>query len=423
MSALSLPKYLFTKTKYTNKNKKYLSHSAGEYLQILNPPNKSGWIFARNYKNMDGFVSLENVVSQEMDYYVTAKARYLAKTDRQLTFAKGQRIEVLALDNKFFYRGRIGKEIGVFPKSVVSALEVVPIKSKHKHKHKHKHRHRHKHQQAQKLQQQIQIKIFLIQAIANWESQDEKQLSFSIGDICQVVEQNKNGWWKVNLNGEIGLIPSNYFKQVPPQMINRAFYPLVKGELLKTGFKSGDIDQTTMELNLFNLYPMEKTQIFNLIYQRLFQKQQMQTQSQQSTYPQLNIQPQQQKQKEEKYLEKQKHFQQQEQLEKQQQQQEKQQEEKQLEKQQQQQQQQFQQQGPLEMEQQTQQQQGQNDNTKENEENVVCKICMDAKVTTLFLPCKHLCCCKECAEQIHKRNGICPMCRMPINAIMEVFIL
>ena len=47
-----------------------------------------------------------------------------------------------------------------------------------------------------------------------------------------------------------------------------------------------------------------------------------------------------------------------------------------------------------------------------------CKVCLDAYVGTLFLPCRHLLCCKECAENVQK----CPLCRERIIGTIKVFV-
>ena len=47
-----------------------------------------------------------------------------------------------------------------------------------------------------------------------------------------------------------------------------------------------------------------------------------------------------------------------------------------------------------------------------------CAICFDAPATVVFLPCRHLVACKQCAEQL----SICSHCRGPIESKMDVFI-
>jgi hypothetical protein len=52
------------------------------------------------------------------------------------------------------------------------------------------------------------------------------------------------------------------------------------------------------------------------------------------------------------------------------------------------------------------------------EERLICKICMDAEVGIVFLPCGHISCCPNCASGL----DLCPMCRMPIQKIHRTFL-
>jgi hypothetical protein len=55
-------------------------------------------------------------------------------------------------------------------------------------------------------------------------------------------------------------------------------------------------------------------------------------------------------------------------------------------------------------------------------EETQCVVCFDAPKDHLVLPCKHLCVCEACAEQLTKmRTPTCPVCRGPIRETMKVF--
>eukprot|EP00854_Cymbomonas_tetramitiformis_P000353 gene353-658_t len=49
----------------------------------------------------------------------------------------------------------------------------------------------------------------------------------------------------------------------------------------------------------------------------------------------------------------------------------------------------------------------------------VCVVCCDRRKDTLFLPCKHMCTCTECAVQLEKRKKkegfMCPVCRVAVK--------
>jgi hypothetical protein len=55
-------------------------------------------------------------------------------------------------------------------------------------------------------------------------------------------------------------------------------------------------------------------------------------------------------------------------------------------------------------------------------EETMCVVCFDAPKDHLVLPCKHLCVCEACAEQLTKtRTPMCPVCRGPIRETTKVF--
>ena len=49
-----------------------------------------------------------------------------------------------------------------------------------------------------------------------------------------------------------------------------------------------------------------------------------------------------------------------------------------------------------------------------------CVICLSEPKRILFLPCKHINCCADCAPE-QERRGVCPVCREAIVATTEVF--
>ena len=48
-----------------------------------------------------------------------------------------------------------------------------------------------------------------------------------------------------------------------------------------------------------------------------------------------------------------------------------------------------------------------------------CCICMDGKKNTVFLPCRHMCCCTSCSSELQKANQVCPICRQNIVNTQE----
>jgi len=53
-----------------------------------------------------------------------------------------------------------------------------------------------------------------------------------------------------------------------------------------------------------------------------------------------------------------------------------------------------------------------------------CSVCLSKPKTSLFLPCKHLCACTECARRIMsagERKPLCPICRAPVLEVLDVY--
>ena len=49
---------------------------------------------------------------------------------------------------------------------------------------------------------------------------------------------------------------------------------------------------------------------------------------------------------------------------------------------------------------------------KELEDSRLCKVCMEAEICFIFLPCMHICTCENCA--VNGNLTICPICREKI---------
>lgn len=61
---------------------------------------------------------------------------------------------------------------------------------------------------------------------------------------------------------------------------------------------------------------------------------------------------------------------------------------------------------------------GYNDNDPGKE----CVICMTEPKDTAILPCRHLCMCNECARALTHQSNKCPICRQPIEELIEIKI-
>lgn len=51
-----------------------------------------------------------------------------------------------------------------------------------------------------------------------------------------------------------------------------------------------------------------------------------------------------------------------------------------------------------------------------------CVICMTEPKDTAVLPCRHMCMCSECAKALRLQSNKCPICRQPIDELMEIMV-
>uniref|UniRef100_N1QTZ8 Putative E3 ubiquitin-protein ligase MGRN1 n=1 Tax=Aegilops tauschii TaxID=37682 RepID=N1QTZ8_AEGTA len=49
-----------------------------------------------------------------------------------------------------------------------------------------------------------------------------------------------------------------------------------------------------------------------------------------------------------------------------------------------------------------------------------CVICKIGPRDTVVFPCRHLCMCSECAQALRFQSNKCPICRQPVEKLMEI---
>ncbi|KAI9141039.1 zinc finger, C3HC4 type-domain-containing protein [Paraphysoderma sedebokerense] len=49
-----------------------------------------------------------------------------------------------------------------------------------------------------------------------------------------------------------------------------------------------------------------------------------------------------------------------------------------------------------------------------------CVVCMADPKDTIVLPCRHLCLCKDCADQLRKQSQKCPICRQDFHSLLHI---
>ncbi|CAL5393024.1 unnamed protein product [Camellia sinensis] len=59
---------------------------------------------------------------------------------------------------------------------------------------------------------------------------------------------------------------------------------------------------------------------------------------------------------------------------------------------------------------------------KDDDPGKACVICMTEPKDTAVLPCRHMCMCSECAQELRLQSNKCPICRQPIEELIEIKI-
>ncbi|GFZ14090.1 RING/U-box superfamily protein [Actinidia rufa] len=59
---------------------------------------------------------------------------------------------------------------------------------------------------------------------------------------------------------------------------------------------------------------------------------------------------------------------------------------------------------------------------KDDDPGKECVICMTEPKDTAVLPCRHMCMCSECAKALRLQSNKCPICRQPIEELIEIKI-
>lgn len=49
-----------------------------------------------------------------------------------------------------------------------------------------------------------------------------------------------------------------------------------------------------------------------------------------------------------------------------------------------------------------------------------CVVCLSEAKSTCCVPCGHVCMCPGCAADVQSKKGSCPVCRAPIECVLEI---
>ncbi len=152
---------------------------------------------------------------------------YSARSDKELDFKKGQQFQIIEKFASGWWIGEINGKRGVFPGSYVRETVVsVPASSASPtvmnsppvglQRSGSTLAERSLSLSSTYLPVQAQRQtLCTVRAMYDFNGDSEKKLSFKKGDTIKVLQKLQEvGWWEGELNGRVGLFPSNYVKEI-----------------------------------------------------------------------------------------------------------------------------------------------------------------------------------------------------------------
>lgn len=58
--------------------------------------------------------------------------------------------------------------------------------------------------------------------------------------------------------------------------------------------------------------------------------------------------------------------------------------------------------------------------TVEDAEERLCVICLVNERDTTVLPCRHMCMCHDCAQELRRQTSKCPICRNHVESLLHI---
>eukprot|EP01113_Clastostelium_recurvatum_P014315 TRINITY_DN17772_c0_g1_i1.p1 TRINITY_DN17772_c0_g1~~TRINITY_DN17772_c0_g1_i1.p1 ORF type:complete len:166 (-),score=34.59 TRINITY_DN17772_c0_g1_i1:158-655(-) len=56
------------------------------------------------------------------------------------------------------------------------------------------------------------------------------------------------------------------------------------------------------------------------------------------------------------------------------------------------------------------------------DDSEACVVCVEREKNTALIPCGHRAFCAECAQLLLSKKSVCPLCRLPIQSVLKVYL-
>lgn len=133
--------------------------------------------------------------------YVKILYNFVKRKEGELTINKGDIVKVTDHHKPGWWKGELNGIVGKFPSNYCKIIEMTEDSKS----------------DVKTVKPKAQpLKVLVMY---NFTKRKESELTIKRGDIVTVREQSKSGWWKGDVNGEVGKFPSNYCKIVEDKVI------------------------------------------------------------------------------------------------------------------------------------------------------------------------------------------------------------
>ncbi|XP_065186183.1 SH3 domain-containing protein 19-like [Sycon ciliatum] len=173
------------------------------------------WLFGRNVETEGMFPQrhirivkkLPSDVKMATGPSCVAMFDFVGESEDELTFSKGDLIELIAREGTDWLKGRLNNQEGAFPREYVEILDDLPEEEE---------------AAAPADDEPVDDQEYdrpCCRATFDFEGQDSSELTFSKGDMIDIVDRIDADWLKGKLNGKEGIFPDAFvqvLKDIPP---------------------------------------------------------------------------------------------------------------------------------------------------------------------------------------------------------------
>ncbi|XP_031562660.1 dynamin-binding protein-like [Actinia tenebrosa] len=222
---------------FTASNPDELSGFEGDIVKVKSQVNEHWYEGEINGKKGLFPVIYTTKIDDSLQYDVfVAKETYNGIRPSELSFLKGERINVIEKVDENWWRGESRGKIGIFPNSYVGNENLYDSICGDDHM---------SYQNGGIYGNQ---EMFSVRALYDFEARNHEELSFPQGGIIIITKDIDVDWYEGSFEGKSGLFPKSYVEhcsqdiyEVPPRACATSIYPFVGESDSELTFKEGEV--------------------------------------------------------------------------------------------------------------------------------------------------------------------------------------